>query len=185
MPYRPSGKSHSSQANIASGLKQSCGQHAGVTLLELLTIVMILSILATIAIPSFVDMVRRNRITSESNYLLSMLMLARSEAIKRNMRITLCKSNDGQSCSTLANVYWHHGIIVFVDANANRNLDAEEIVIRAESAFSSVDKISFTGGDALTYRANGVPSSGGTFTISSGTLQKKVIVSLAGRSRIN
>lgn len=155
----------------------------GMTLLELLIVIAITAILGVIAIPNFVNMVSHNRIVSESNLLLGMLTFARGEAIKRNEKVALCKSVDGVWCSNGANVYWNHGIIIFVDSNANKTRDKAEAIIRSELPFSTIDKIEFNNGNALVYRANGA-SSGGTFIVSFGARTKQVVVSLAGRSRI-
>ncbi len=58
----------------------------GFTLLELIVTVVVASILLTVAVPSFTTLIRSNRAASEANALLTMLTLARSEAIKRNAR---------------------------------------------------------------------------------------------------
>lgn len=155
----------------------------GFSLLELLTVVTVMSILAAVALPAFAHLIRSNRIVSASNSLLSMLMLARSEAIKRHAQITLCKSKDGASCSSSSEVAWSEGIIIFVDSNTDRELDGTETVIRTESPFSAADTITLSSGNTLSYRANG-SSSSGTFTVSSGEIQRRVIVSFSGRPRI-
>lgn len=155
----------------------------GFSLLELLTAILIAGILATIALPAFANLVRSNRIISQSNALLSLLMLGRSEAVKNISMVTLCKSKSGKACSTATSVNWNDGIILFVDSNANHLLDSDETILRSESPFSAADRITFSGGNTLSYRANG-SSSSGTFTIHSGEFQKQVIVSLAGRARI-
>lgn len=154
----------------------------GFTLLELLTTIAVICILTAVAIPSFVSLIRNNRLTSETNALLGLLALGRSEAVKRSRQMILCKSGDGAACSSTPEIHWDKGIILFADANADRILDTSEIIVRSESPFSAADEISFSAGNAMIYRADGT-SSGGTFTIKSGNLQKKVIVSLAGRAR--
>ena len=69
----------------------------GMTLVELLVGLLILSILLAIGVPSFNQFIASNRLTAYTNDMLSTLTLARSEAIKRNGREVLCKSADGES----------------------------------------------------------------------------------------
>lgn len=44
----------------------------------------VLAILATIAVPSFQDIIKRNQITAQTNELIALIYLARNEAIRRN-----------------------------------------------------------------------------------------------------
>lgn len=167
----------------ADAYTAAASTQSGFTLLELLTVIAVTCILAAITLPGFTNLIRTNRIASESHALLSLAALGRSESVKRMQQVTLCKSGNGNSCSSSSGVKWHHGMVLFADSNANLVLDDSETVIRSVSPFSSEDEIGFSAGNALAYRSNGASSSG-TFTIKSGNVQRKVIISLAGRARI-
>lgn len=55
----------------------------GLTIVELMVTIAVLAILAAIAAPSFVNLIRENQAASVSNELLGAVQLARGEAIKR------------------------------------------------------------------------------------------------------
>ena len=61
----------------------------GFTLIELIIVTVIISILAMVAIPSFVQQIKQNRITTNINKLHSTYKFARSEAAKRDRTIDL------------------------------------------------------------------------------------------------
>lgn len=73
------------------------------TLIELMISILVLLVLMAIAVPSFTDLLARNRLSGQANELLSVIQLARSEAIKQNQTIRLCKANtelDGCSAAS-------------------------------------------------------------------------------------
>lgn len=72
---------------------------AGFTLVELLVAVAIMAIIASIALPSFGNMLRRSRLTASANELVAALQTARMEAVRRNARITVCPSTTGSACA--------------------------------------------------------------------------------------
>lgn len=170
-------------SNAVQAPQFSRGAKSGFSLAELLAVLTVTSILAAIAIPSFAKLVQGNRLLSESHALLGLLSLGRSEAAKHAKPVTVCKSADGATCSTTLEVNWSRGIMLFIDMNANRVIDTSDVIVRNESPFNAGNPISFSAGNSLSYYPNGT-SSGGTFTIHSGSLQRKVIVSLAGRARV-
>jgi len=65
---------------------------SGFTLLELMTTILVASILLGIAIPSFREMSAGNRLTTQANDVVAGMNLSRSEAIKRNTTVTFCRT---------------------------------------------------------------------------------------------
>ena len=128
--------------------------------------VAIVAILATVAFPSFTTLIQRNSATNEANSLLAALTLARGEAIKRNRRVVVCKSADGENCSAGA-TEWEKGFIVFVDLNANNTLEtSDEEVLRVEFPFSTSSSISTsTATGFVAYQPSGLSQSMLTFDI--------------------
>src|SRR5690349_2717570 len=100
----------------------------GVTLYELLIVLAIASVLLALAAPAFCSIGNSIKLSSMSNSLVAHLQLARSEAIKRNGRVVMCKSPDGSHCTSAGG--WEHGWIVFQDTNNNGDLDGEETIIQ-------------------------------------------------------
>ena len=109
-------------------------KHSGFTLVELVIVLAVAAILTTLAAPSFRSMIQNNRATTQANALLSSMNLARSEAIKRGVRVTLCSSEDQASCTDPASDDWSTGWIVFADESNFGVKDAAETVLQVREA---------------------------------------------------
>jgi type IV fimbrial biogenesis protein FimT len=86
------------------------GHGAGFTIIELMVTVAIASVLLAIAVPSFNQMIVSGRLTAQSNEMVAAMSLARSEAIKRNASVTLCRSENSTDCATAAGA-WQNWIV--------------------------------------------------------------------------
>jgi type IV fimbrial biogenesis protein FimT len=75
------------------------GRQRGVTLLELMVGLTVLAIVTTMAVPSFARLIENNRLVTRTNDLVTALALARSEAMKRSLNVSLCPSSDGETCT--------------------------------------------------------------------------------------
>ena len=107
----------------------------GFTLVELILTMALLGILATIAFSSFGTLIQSNRIATQSNDFMSALMLARSEALKRNSRITVCRSVNGSACATSGG--WEQGWIIFADTDNDATVDVGETIVQVYSALNA------------------------------------------------
>lgn len=112
----------------------------GLTLLELLTACVVLGVLAAIAGPYHQSFLARQMLHDATEHLFSAIHLTRSEAIKRNVHVTLCKSADGFSCSSAGG--WEQGWIVFEDLNHNASRDHDEVIIHSAPAKTGALRIS-------------------------------------------
>jgi type IV fimbrial biogenesis protein FimT len=98
----------------------------GLTLIELMVTIAVLAIVLAIGVPSLQGVVNGSRLSSAANELTSALHLARSEAIKRNRTVVLCRSENLTSCADDAQ--WN-GWIVFADNDGDGVVDAGEDII--------------------------------------------------------
>lgn len=140
-----------------------CSKTAGFTLLELLTVIAITAILATVAAPSMIDFIRNSRLTGDANDLLRALQAARSEAIKRQSTVTVCLSANpaagaAATCSFGAGTGW----IVFQDTTSNWQHEGAEPIFSTQTVSSGVT-ISGDNSAVVTYGPSGflVPNSSG------------------------
>uniref|UniRef100_UPI00300CC2E1 pilus assembly FimT family protein n=1 Tax=Pseudomonas aeruginosa TaxID=287 RepID=UPI00300CC2E1 len=75
---------------------RSICRSAGFSLIELMMVLVLVAIFASIAVPSFNALIERNRIQTASEELYSLLQYARSEAVNRhaNVSIRATQNND-------------------------------------------------------------------------------------------
>jgi type IV fimbrial biogenesis protein FimT len=110
---------------------------AGLTLVEVLTVITIAAILMAIGVPSYQYVTSANRISGEVNGLLGDMQYARSESIKEGQTVTVCSSTNPTSPtpSCAGNTAWQSGWVVFSDVNGNGVVDPGDTVLRVQNAF--------------------------------------------------
>ena len=122
----------------------------GFTLIELLAVVTILAILLAVAIPSFAPMLSSNRLFAVQTEVMSSLALARSEAAKRGMPVSVVSSTTPCVVGNEWGAYWS----VWVYSNANGVVDSGE-VLRAHEALSSGLKLSVPNSGVIKFDSHG------------------------------
>lgn len=166
----------------------------GLTLVELLVTLAVAAILTMVAVPSFAAVLRSVHLSAGSNDLMASLRLARSEAVRRGDRITICKSADGAACAEEGG--WEQGWIVFQDVNGNARLDAGETLVRQYGKLEAGYRLTGNAsvGRGFVFNAQGVKRGlgggmlAGTLTLckqSDGPAEaRKIVVSSGGRPRL-
>jgi type IV fimbrial biogenesis protein FimT len=99
----------------------------GFTITELMVVLAIAATLLAVGTPSFREFRRNNRLVGIANDILATTQMARTEAIKRQVPVSLCPSTDGATCST-AQAF--AGWIAFVDTNSDCVRGVGEIIVR-------------------------------------------------------
>lgn len=170
----------------------------GFTLVELLVTISIMGIMLAIAAPSYRSFVLNSRITTQANEFLTMVNFTRSEAVKRNTRVTMCKSNNGTTCLvdalTVTSASWQPGWIVFVDGGTAGIIDGTDTILKVQGALATgtillgnaniINYVSYVS-NGRTQLGNG-GLQGGTFSLCGPdvSLPRRKIVITPGTSRV-
>lgn len=88
--------------------------NSGLTLIELLIVVVLLAVLTSFAAPTFLDSGRPARVESMASDLAEVFKLARTEASRRSLPVFLSSSNGNQNEAS-----WSAGWFLWVDVNRN------------------------------------------------------------------
>ncbi|SBV35430.1 putative type IV pilus assembly protein fimt [uncultured Stenotrophomonas sp.] len=161
-------------------------RHVGITLVEVIVCVCVLSISAAIALPSMAPLVERQRAISAGNALLTQLAMTRMAAITHRSHAALCPSTNSLTCN--AGTDWSGGWLLFLDRDGNRRPDNVGDILHADNTPPSrhLRLTSSTGRHQVRYLPDG-RSAGTNLTIAicnrKGELLSSVIVNTAGRAR--
>lgn len=168
----------------------------GISLLEVIIVMAIAGILAAVAIPSFVTTIQNNRMTAYTNDLVTGLMLARTEALKRNLPVNICRSSNASAttptCTTGSGTGgWEVGWFVYADLDSSNSFNAGDIVLMRREAYTG--GLTITGNNNVAnfirYTSQGITTAGGvgTLTFNDGrpTIGVRLVcVAATGRPRI-
>ena len=160
----------------------------GFSMVELMVALAIAAILATIAVPSFREMLQNQRITTTANDFFAAINLTRSEAIQRGGRADLVPAGDGGD--------WAKGWIVFVDQNDNQKPDNGEkiifshgpvpdgIIIKAAFMDSKAQYLTYNGTGRTRTKADSQRPQAGNFLFTLDKKVRRIRLNFLGRPRV-
>lgn len=166
---------------------------SGITLIELLTILAVMTLFQVLAVPAMLALLDSVRLSTGINTLMSSIHFARNEATKRNDRVVMCKSAGTGECVRSGG--WEQGWIIFHDRNNNALFDAGEPILLSAPALPTHFKLAGNSPlvNYVSYTANGTTqlTSGafqaGTFTLcrqsETPVEARQVVISSGGRPR--
>lgn len=168
-------------------------RQGGYTLAELMVSLSVLGILSSVAIPGMRDVMQNNRRVATTNDFVYTMQVARSEAIARNQRVTVCASRNGFTCA--GEDFWSEGWIMFNDIDLNRLPGGtDETILSAYSASGNITIVPNSFSGSYSYRPNGrvmgdaVATQSGEFTFcdSRGATHARVVIAgTSGRPRLS
>lgn len=152
-------------------IPRSRSSEAGFTLIELMVTLAVAAIMMTMAVPSFTAMTKNNRLTTQTNQLVTALNLARSEAINRRSTINVV-ATDASSTSN----EWGKGWNVVINGGATLKIFQS---LEGGSTLDSTNSIT-----TLQYQTSGRANVTDTFTMCddrSGETGRQISILTTGR----
>jgi type IV fimbrial biogenesis protein FimT len=163
----------------------------------MLVCLLLIAIAAGWGVPTFGTVSRNAAQTTRVNLFIQAVYLARSEAIKRNANVVVCRAASAAGCATSGD--WQQGWIVFSDdgAGAHRNngvLDADETMLRYQQPLTAdyhltgnANSISFLASGGVQITGGGAPPI--TLTLcraapTAGRQERVIVLSTTGRSSV-
>ena len=160
----------------------------GLTLIELVVTLAVLSILLALAGPAFQDLVARNQVSAATNRFIASLHLARSEAVRTGSHVSLCPG----SADACGGRDYAGGWTLFVDRNHDGRRQANEGVIRVFDAAGP--GLSISGNSTVEAHISYAPIGftelpggafqAGTITVCRPPYARRVVISRTGRPRV-
>ena len=115
----------------------------GFTLWELLMTLLVAGILLAVGVPNVMEFQRNGAITAAANDLVTAVLSARTEAVKRQAFVTLCLSDDPlaptPACLPNPVADATSGFVVFVDENGNTDANGARILVDATDGNAVID----------------------------------------------
>jgi type IV fimbrial biogenesis protein FimT len=161
----------------------------GFTLIEMLVVLSLIVILATLVAPGMSRLVAKSRQTDEVNALLRALHIGQTEAIKRNATVSVCARDAPDPGSQTCGPDWENGCMVFEETvNVDGEYDAgEPLIAVCEPATPGTTLRSAQFIRSIQFQPDGFVAQAGTFIHCDArgpAAARAVNVSRSGRARV-
>ncbi|MFN2334763.1 MAG: GspH/FimT family pseudopilin, partial [Wenzhouxiangellaceae bacterium] len=134
---------------------------SGLTLIELMLALSLSAVITSLAMPSMLDFMQRQRISATANELVAHINLARMHAVYQRELAVLCPSNNQVDCT--GGNRWDSGWIVFRDPDNNGQPDTPSDLLRVRQSVSNL-VLDSAGRSRVRYQVDGT-AGGSNLTI--------------------
>lgn len=160
----------------------------GFSLIELMVVLTVVAILLGTGVPLVRNLVQGQRLTTAVNAFYTSTNLARTEAIRRGVRVDMVPSADSGD--------WSKGWVVFVDEDNDQRVDSDEetifvhdavgqgISIKANLTDTSLPYLAYNGTGRTRTNASAHAPQFGNFTFTLDKQVRKIKINFLGRSRV-
>lgn len=164
-------------------------KYSGFSLIEIIICCAIISIIYFYTIPYFHQYMAQEEIKKVQKILSYSNLTAKSHASTHRNNVVICSTENGDQCQKLQ---WNKGLLVFLDTNQNKQIDANETIILYEKTnlkYGTLDWRGTLSSSTLTFMAkhDGLPiGSNGSFFYCSfqDSGSKRIVLSKMGHIRI-
>lgn len=171
------------QSNILSA-----GKIHGFTAVEFMVVLGLSALFLVAAVPGYQALIQNNKIVAATNRLSASLNLARTEAIRRSTKVSVCPTANAAFTACGSTAQWGSGWIVFVDSDNDNVIDSSADLVKVADAPATGTKIT-SASAIISYDATGFLLSGATSLVvqttgCSGNNARTISISGAGRVSI-
>jgi len=153
----------------------------GFTIIELMITVVVLSVLAALAAPSFLSIIEKRRLVGATDNLASLLQYARSEAIKQNQTIML-QFNAGSWCVGIDDL----GADCDCTNPTSCTVNTIQRVLEGNEYDNVTLAVSGFIGTTINFESRqGLPDDNGVFTLDINGQTKTVTLNVIGRVKVD
>jgi type IV fimbrial biogenesis protein FimT len=135
---------------------------AGFTIIELMIVMVIMAVLATLVAPSFLGLIASSNVSRAVNGFVSDSRFARGEGMRRGKSVTICRTSTPSAASPACSAGdgvgvggWREGWVVFVDENGDGSFDAGDTVLRVQDEVSGISDFVAVAADTTSAVATG------------------------------